>query len=166
MNSFKQLPDTSRVWVYTTQRPLTVEEREFISARMANFVSEWAAHGAKLSAAFTILHKRFIVISVDEGPQNATGCSIDSCVHELQRIGQELGLDFFDRMVVVYRDEDNDMVVSCKMADIKQMVADGDFTEKTNVFDTTIQTLGDLRTRFETAAENTWMKRFFNTVSA
>ena len=166
MSAFQDLPDTSRVWIYTAPRPLTVEEREFISARMSNFVADWAAHGAKLNAAFDILQRRFIVISVDEGPQNATGCSIDSCVHELQRIGEELQLDFFDRMTIVFRDDDNGLVASCKMSDLKQMITDGDFTAKTKVFDNTILNLGDLRTRFETEAENTWMKRFFNTVSA
>ncbi len=166
MDVLNHLPDHSRVWIYTTPRPLTVEEQEFISARMSNFVADWAAHGAKLNADFTILHNRFIIIVVDEGPQNATGCSIDSCVHELQRIGQELKIDFFDRMNIVYRDEDNGMVVSCRMSDLKEMVTEGDFQGNTVVFDTTIQNLGDLRTRFETTAVKTWMKRFLTGVSA
>lgn len=166
VNVLNHLPNNARIWLYTAPRPLTVEEHEFISARLENFITEWAAHGAKLNAAFEIVHNRFILIAVDEGAQNATGCSIDSCVHELQRIGQELSLDFFDRTLVVYRDEDNNLVASCKMNEVKQMVADGDFTPSTNVFDTTLQTLGNFRTKFETEAKHTWMNRFFNTITA
>ena len=167
MNVLENFPDSSRIWIYTAPRPLTIEECEFISARMANFVAEWAAHGAKLNADFEILYKRFIVIAVDEGPQNATGCSIDSCVHELQKIGTELNIDFFDRMVVVYRDEENNnMVVSCKMNELKNMIADGDFTPQTIVFDNTILTLGELRSRWENTAGNTWMKRYFSAVKS
>lgn len=166
MQAFKHLPDSARIWIYTAPRPLTIEEQEYTFARLENFIPEWAAHGTNLNAAFEIKHNRFIIIAVDEQGQNATGCSIDSCVHELQSIGEELKLDFFDRMNVVYRDEDNNMVVSCKMSEIKDMAAEGDFTANTPVFNTTLQTLGDLRTRFETAAANTWLKRFLNQVDA
>ena len=166
MTIFKNLPDHSKTWIYAAARPLAIEEYEFICARLSNFIGDWAAHGAKLKAEFEILHSRFIVIAVDEGPQNATGCSIDSCVHEIQAIGKELGIDFFNRLQVVYRDENNNLVVSCSIAELKQMIAELDFPINTPVFDNTVQTLGQLRTNWEVPAKQSWIARYFSPVGA
>jgi hypothetical protein len=165
MKAFENFPDYSKIWIYAAQRPITPDENEFITARLENFMDEWAAHGAKLEATFSILYRRFIVIAVDEGPQNATGCSIDSCVHEIQAIGKVLEIDFFDRMRVVYRDENNNMVVSCTIPELKEMIADHDFPNRTPVFDNSIQTLGDLRTRWEIPAISSWIGRYLKSVS-
>jgi hypothetical protein len=161
MNAFNILPSNAKIWIYTAERPITLEEHEYICARMGNFIDDWKAHGTKLNAAFALLHKRFIVIAVDEEGQNATGCSIDTCVHEIQDMSTKLNIDFFNRLNIVFRDED--LVVSTSANTFKQMIAEGDITEKTVVFDNTIQSLADLRTRWEVPAGQTWMKRFFKT---
>ena len=163
---FESFPDTARVWIYAAARPLTIEEHEYTCARLNNFMDEWSAHGTKLKADFKLMHKRFIVITVDESGQNATGCSIDTCVHEIQDIGAKLNLDFFNRMQVVYRDETNNMVVSCTIAELKEMVAHHDFPDDTPVFDNSITTLGQLRSAWEKPAHQTWIARYLTSVNA
>lgn len=162
----EHFPDTTRVWIYATTRPMTIEEHEYLSARLGNFMEEWNAHGTKLQADFTTLHKRFLIIAVDEENQNATGCSIDSCVHEIQAIGKDLNLDFFNRMQVVYRDENNNMVVSCSIAELKDMIAHHDFPDDTPVFDNSLTRLGDLRSRWEIPANQSWIARYLTGVNA
>lgn len=166
MMAFQNFPDHTKIWIYAAPRPITQDEYEFICARLENFIDDWAAHGAKLTASFTVLHRRFIVIAVDEGPQNATGCSIDSCVHEIQAIGKILGIDFFNRLQVIYRDETNNLVVSCTISELKEMVADHDFPKNTPIFDNSIQTLGQLRTQWEVPAINSWIGRYLKPVGA
>jgi len=166
MQAFKNLPDTARLWVYAANRPINLEEHEYIFARLSHFVEEWQAHGAKLAAEFTLLHRRFILIAVDEGPQNATGCSIDACVHEIQAIGQSLGIDFLNRLQVVYRDEANNMVVSCSIAELKSMIANHDFPKSTPIFNTGITTVGQLRAGWEIPAMDSWLQRYFQSANA
>lgn len=161
IGQLNSLPQTARIWVYAAQRPLTLEEHEYISARLDLFVDEWNAHGKKLQTGFAILHKRFIVLAVDENAQSATGCSIDSSVHEIDNIGQKLGINFFNRLQVVYRDSDNNMVVSTSIADLKQMVVEGDFTPDTCVFDNTITTLHALMNDWEVPASKTYLRKYF-----
>lgn len=163
---FQHLPDNARLWVYAANRPINLEEHEYICGRLSNFIDDWQAHGAKLKAAFTLLHRRFILIAVDEGPQNATGCSIDACVHEIQDIGQSLGLDFFNRMQVVYRDETNNLVVSCSIAELKALIAGHDFPDDTPIFNTGITHLSDLNTNWEIPAYQSWVNRYLNAVKA
>jgi hypothetical protein len=163
---FETFPNYARVWIYSARRPFTLEEHEYISARLGMFIAQWQAHGKQLKSDFEVIHRRFIVIAVDEGPQNATGCSIDACVHELQAIGKDLNIELFDRMQVVYRDTDNNMVVSCSIAAMKEMIAVGDFTPETPVFDNSITQLIDLRTHWEIPAKQSWLARYFKTAKA
>jgi hypothetical protein len=155
------LPNHARVWLFAAERPLTLEEHEFTCARLSHFVAEWKAHGTKLAADAIVLHNRFVVIAVDEENQNATGCSVDTCMHEMQAISKAIQVDFFNRLQVVYRDADNGLVVSSTLAHFKEMIAEGDVHAETPVFDTTLQTLGQLRTAFEVPAKNTWLNKFF-----
>ncbi len=163
---FESFPDHARVWIYAAKRPFTLEEHEYLSARLGLFIEQWQAHGKQLKSDFAILHRRFVVIAVDEGPQNATGCSIDACVHELQAISKELNIDLFDRMQVVYRDVDNNMVVSCSIPEAKEMIAQHDFPTDTPVFNNSITSLKELRQNWEVPAAESWIKRYFETAKA
>ena len=163
---FPSFPDHSRVWIYAAKRPFTLEEHEYISARLGLFIEQWQAHGKQLKSGFEIIHKRFIVIAVDEGPQNATGCSIDSCVRELQAMSSDLNIDLFDRMQIIYRDTDNGMVVSCSINDMKEMIQEGDFTSDTPVFVNNLTSMAELRTSWERPAAESWLARYFDKANA
>jgi hypothetical protein len=94
------MPDDSRVWVYAASRSLTHEEVEWIQSRLNEFVAKWSTHGAKMTADACILANHFVVIAVDEAQLTASGCSIDSSVRLMKELGQNLLIDFFDRLKV------------------------------------------------------------------
>lgn len=163
LDNFSQMPDSSRVWIYTAQRALTNDEEADIYNQLQSFTQHWKAHGTKLDARFSILYQRFIVFVVNEENQNATGCSIDTSVHEMKKISQKTGIDFFNRLLVLYRDGHEVKCVSTLT--FKQMAATGEVNEQTYVFDTTLQTLIDLRLRFEVPAEQAWTRKFFKQIA-
>lgn len=163
---FPSFPNHSRVWIYAAKRPFTLEEHEYISGRLGLFIDQWQAHGKQLKSGFEIIHKRFIVIAVDEGQQNATGCSIDSCVRELHSIGDDLGIDLFDRMQIIYRDTDNGMVVSCSISDMKEMIKKDDFKRDTPVFVNNLTNMTELRNKWEIPAADSWLARYFEIANA
>ena len=102
MRSIQHLAAHSRVWVYQANRFLSKEEVGTISTALSEFIESWNAHGAALYAGFEIVSNRFVVLAVDEEKALASGCSIDKSVHFFQRIGEKFGLDFFNRMQVIY----------------------------------------------------------------
>ena len=55
-------------------------------------------------------------------------------------------------------------MVSCSIAELKQMIAELDFPINTPVFDNTVQTLGQLRTNWEVPAKQSWIARYFSPV--
>lgn len=97
---FQGFNETSRVWVYASNRALAPTESAFVQDEINNFVQQWATHGKELSAKGAVLFDRFIVLAVDEEKNGASGCSIDSSVHFVKALGKELDINFFDRLNV------------------------------------------------------------------
>lgn len=98
---FPELPSQSRVWLYLADRPMDDTELNFAYEKLELFLSGWAAHNKKLSCDGTILFSQYLILSVDESVENASGCSVDSSVRFVKTLGQELNIDFFNRMNVL-----------------------------------------------------------------
>lgn len=148
----------SRVWVYAAERALTEAEANTALAEARNFVAGWAAHGHQLFADAQLLHRRFLLIIVDEQQAGASGCSIDASVHFIQSLGATLGVDFFNRMVFHYRNAEGE-VISLPRAEFKQAYNEGKLTEATMVFDPLVKTLGEMASSFEKPLAESWHKR-------
>ena len=101
--TFHDLPDHARLWVHTADRDLTAGEQEAVLEALAGFLDGWAAHGAALTAAGAILYDRVLVVGLDEQRAGATGCSIDKLVGFVRTQGEALGVDWFDRHQVLWR---------------------------------------------------------------
>lgn len=100
-NIFETLPDSSRIWIYQNQEPISTEDQVLIQEKLTDFVSGWAAHKVQLYGAAAILEDYFIVLAVDETKTAASGCSIDSSVHFIKELAKEFNLRLFDRLNVL-----------------------------------------------------------------
>ena len=138
------LPDTARVWIYGTDRPLTPDEREALMADLRAFVNVWTAHGAALRAGVDWIEDRFAVVAVDEASAPASGCSIDAMARRLGALEARLGCSLLDSTRVFYRDESG-AIESCGRAEFRTRAATGAIGEATPVFDPTLDTLAALR---------------------
>lgn len=87
----------SRVWVYVAERPLTETETEWLQSRLDAFTQQWTAHNNALKACAEVFDGQVILLMVDETQAGASGCSIDSSVHFLEKAGLQLGVNLFDR---------------------------------------------------------------------
>ena len=103
---FPQLPDTSRVWLYVSDRPFDATESNYIQDVLSDFTqNKWATHGTKLMASGSVLMNQLVILAVDEEVLNASGCSIDSSVRLMKQLGTELKVDFFNRLFVLISKE-------------------------------------------------------------
>ena len=98
---FPELPDSSRIWLHLANRKLESSEEEFLKQELTVFLDNWSAHGKRLQCNATLLFSQYLIFSVDENTESASGCSIDSSVHFVKRMGSELGIDFFTRLEVL-----------------------------------------------------------------
>lgn len=155
---FGQMPVDSRIWIYQSNRTLDTQEVEIASAVLLNFTEQWTAHQNNLKASFTILYNRFIVLAVDEKAAGASGCSIDSSVRALRQLQDELGVDLFNRTLVYYKAEE-DYIDSAEMSDFKAMLAKGELSSDTVVFNNMIQQIDQLETEWEVPVSKSWHKQ-------
>ncbi|MBX2965049.1 MAG: hypothetical protein KF845_02800 [Cyclobacteriaceae bacterium] len=157
---FNTLPDSARLWIYQSDRAFTPEEERAISATLQAFVNEWHAHNQPLKTSFQVLHNYFIVLAVDEAQYEASGCSIDSSVRIIRQLGEQTGINFFERTnVAVMLDEGIRLL---KLPELKQAHENGAWNANTTVFDNSVLTKGDFEKRWRSPAGETWLKRYLS----
>jgi len=137
---FSPLPNTSRVWIYQNQEPISKENQALIQQKLDEFVASWAAHEVPLLAKASILEDYFIVLVVNEEITVASGCSIDTSVHFIKELEKTFQLKLFDRLHVLIEDNNTKKIVP--FSDIQHYK--GSF-----LFDPTITHLGDFRERWK-----------------
>lgn len=157
---FNELPENSRVWIYQADREFSLEEVELISAKAMLFVDQWTRHGDDLKGSFTIKYNQFLVIAVDEGFNNVSGCSIDASVRFVQQIEQAINIDMMDKMNISFRSGEHINLV--KMNQFKEFVKADKINGDTIVFNNMISSKAELQNAWEVTAKDSWHKRFLN----
>jgi len=158
--NFESLVDTSRVWIYQSNREFLDTEITKINEILTNFIDRWNNHGDGLKSSFIIKYNQFIILAVDEDDTNASGCSIDSSVQVIKKIESEFDVNLFDRMKTAFKIGEHINLVS--MIDFQKYVKEAKITKDTIVFNNMVNTKGDFKTAWETEAQNSWHTRFFN----
>ena len=156
--SIDTMPAHARVWVYKSAIPFTSRQRQAMLEQGAAFTASWAAHGSALDACVDVLHDHFLIIAVDEQQAAASGCSIDKSVRLVQQFERDLGVKLTDRMVVLY--EANGAISACRAEEVQGLIGGGRLTAATPVFDDLVSTVAQLRERFPTRLDNSWLARW------
>ncbi|SMD34113.1 hypothetical protein SAMN04488029_1841 [Reichenbachiella faecimaris] len=156
---FDEMVDTSRVWIYQANRHLSSSDQALIDIRCNAFLQQWAAHGQSLKSSFQVIHDKFLIISVDESFNQASGCSIDASVALIKNLEQELDINFFDRTQVCFLI--NDEIVEIPMTKIKSQVESGTIQSDTLTFNHLVTDIKSFNTDWKVAAKNSWLKRYF-----
>jgi hypothetical protein len=153
--AFDQLPESSRIWIYQSNKELTNDQLVMISERIHDFINDWSAHNSPLKASFNLYHDRFLVIGVDETYCQLSGCSIDKSTKIIENLEADLGITFFDRFQVAFRE--GDMVKGCSLTEFKKMVKEGNLNiNKTKVFDNMVSSKKDLLEAWEKPIKKSW----------
>lgn len=155
---YSSLPNNSRVWIYQSDREITKEEIEYISAKAILFIDKWTRHGDDLKGSFTIKYNQFLVLAVDEGFNSVSGCSIDSSVRFVQELEKELDLDLMNKMNVSFKNDEN--INTVKLSDFQKFAKENKITSETIVFNNLVATKEDFETKWEVPAKLSWHKRF------
>ena len=155
---YKNLPNTSRVWIYQADRVFTAQEIAVISAKAVDFIDQWTRHGDNLKGSFTVKYNQFLVLAVDESFNNVSGCSIDASVRFVQQLESELKIDLMNKMNVSFKDGEHINIV--KLADFQKFAKEEKITKKTIVFNNMVQTKAAIETEWEVPASQSWHNRF------
>ena len=156
---FKMMPDDSRIWIYQSNRDFNESEISIIDDKTTTFLDSWQAHGKDLECSYSIINKRFIVIAVNENINPIGGCSIDYSVQLINDISDSIQTNLLNRLIVNYKIDNK--IVSVNLNDLKNKINDGSFSPETIIFNTAINTKGDLLNNFEVDIKSSWLSKFF-----
>lgn len=154
---FDALPDSARVWIFTSEHPVTGPQADQLLSRVDEYLAQWRAHGQSLTNGRAWRDDRFLAVGVDQTDAFASGCSIDGLYRTLQALQPTLGTTLVGGGLVHYRDEMG-TVRSVTREEFATLGAAGAVTDETAVFDPTVATVGEWRDRFETALGRAWHK--------
>ena len=155
---FDALPDTSRVWVFGSDRPLDDNAAARLLAEVDRFLTHWHAHGHPLSCARSWQDDRFLTIAVDQSTAGASGCSIDGLYRALRALESALDARLLGGGEIFYRDANGEVAIASR-EEFAELGARGAVTTDTHVFDLAVETLGEWRARFEAPAHAGWHGR-------
>lgn len=161
MAHFPDFPDAARLWVYTAERDLTPHEAEEATTYYDAFLTQWQSHGRPVRGQTALLENRFLLLAAYIPGGDISGCGIDASVHAVETLGNHLGVHWTTGMQIAYRGPDGQVQLASRPA-FRALVAAGDVTADTPVFDTALTTLGALRqSGFERPAHAAWHARLF-----
>ncbi|SHH57818.1 ABC transporter ATPase [Winogradskyella jejuensis] len=155
---FDTLPEESRVWIYQANRSFSEVEIKEIEAKLQVFIKAWTAHGQDLQAGFKIVYKRFIVISLNQNLNAATGCSIDASVHFIQQLEKDYNVDLMDKMNVSYKQ--GEFIAHKSLLDFKKMAKQKAVSKNTIVFNNLVTNIAEFKENWEVPASESWHSRF------
>ena len=156
---FENLPSTSRIWIYQSSRKFTDDEVIEIEKELVEFVNNWSAHGSSLEASFQIKYNRFIILSINQETQQATGCSIDSSVAFIQKIEQKHEVELLDKMNVAFKQ--GEFVTYKTLLEFKKLAKDKSVSANTIVFNNLVNSIEEFNESWEVPASDSWHSRFF-----
>lgn len=147
----------SKVWIYPISRRLTDSEAEFVENQLTTFCKNWTAHDQKLQATGEIFENRLVILTVDESLAGASGCSIDKSVHFLERLGEQLRVDFFDRLTFGWLE--NERVNFGNLSEFSTRARAADFEPNTLMLNTLSKNRAEILERFWMPFSESWHRR-------
>ena len=161
LSEFQDLPDEARVWVHSFEQELSGEQKDIIQRGLEEFLPQWVSHSTPVKAAFKILSGRFVVTAA-YSQEGVSGCSIDSLLRNFKTFKTVYGLDGLKGGLLFYRDKEG-KIQAVDQLKFQDLMESGEITSETQVFQTLLSNLGQLRTcEFETPFEKSSLSRTFS----
>ncbi len=158
--TFESLPDNARLWVYTANRELTESEANEINQLLKQFTDQWVSHQIPVPANAHILDRRFLLIFADESNHGVSGCSTDASVRMVEAICSKYDVDFFDRFIFAYAQ--NDAVMAGSKDQIQDLLHASEINENTLFFDGLVKTKDEFQNRWKVPLIDSWIYRIIN----
>ncbi|MDX2002778.1 MAG: hypothetical protein SFW35_10120 [Chitinophagales bacterium] len=156
----QHLPDSARVWIYQSDRVLTETEAVSITKEAAEFTQSWSSHARPVDSAATVLFSRFLVIAANEQQFTVSGCGIDSSVHFVKALCSKYQVDFFNRQIITYLQEDK--VAAVDRAAFEHLLAKEQIDDDTIVFNNMVTTKAALLNQWMVPLRESWHKQVFS----
>ncbi len=154
------LSDLASVWFYFTPDRLSQEQVSQFEFQSNEFLRSWNTHGKPNAGDVFLLERRLIIIVGENGVEGISGCSIDKSVAWIKSLSLEWGMDLMDRNWVMF--EKSQGVIEFSRLNLFWALRKAhEVTDDSLIFDTSLQTLGQLRREFKKPFSQSWHARMW-----
>jgi hypothetical protein len=145
----------SRVWIYQSSRLFTPGEALQLEEQLNGFAEEWQSHGADVKAYANLFFGQFIILIADETHTGVSGCSTDSSVRFIKKVGEQFNVDFFNRTMLAFFVKDRVQLLPLNQLDyaFKNRFISGD----TLYFNNVVTSKEQLETSWIIPIKNSWL---------
>jgi hypothetical protein len=150
----------SRVWVYQSSRLFSLAEALQMEEQLNQFATEWQSHGADVEAYANLFFGQFVVLMADETKAGVSGCSTDSSVRFIKSLGDQYGVDFFNRTNLAFLVKDK--IQMLPMNQVPYAIQNGFIQSDTLYFNNLVQTKKELEEDWMITVKNSWLAKKYN----
>jgi hypothetical protein len=147
--------DSSRVWIYQSDRIFSTEECSEIENMLSSFVNEWKSHGTPVKGYAAVFYAKFIVVMADENATGVSGCSTDSSVRVIKEIEKKYNTNMFDRQTLAFQIKEK--IEQLPVSQINYAVSNNFISPETLYFDNTISTKKQLADQWPVSIKKSWL---------
>lgn len=147
--------DNSRVWVYQSDRPFTIDEAMRIKEQLKAFSLKWHSHGDTVKNFGHLFFDRFIILMADESETVVGGCSTDSSIHFLKNIEKDYSVQLFNRQILAFII--NEKIETIPLEKVNTAIEEELINGETLYFNNTILTKRDLLDKWIIPVKDSWL---------
>ena len=152
--------DSSRVWVYQSNRNFTLNETLEIEELLQSFTANWNSHGSPVKGFANLFFGQFIIFIADETATGVSGCSTDSSVRVVKNIEEDYQVQLFDRQTLAFVVDERIQLIPLPLLNYE--IDNGMVTTDTLYFNNTILTKKDLLNNWIIPVGQSWLAKRFS----
>ena len=149
----------SRVWIYQSNRLLSMSEALETEEMLNEFTANWKSHGDPVKGAAYLFFGQFIVLMADESETGVGGCSTDTSVRLMKELELKFGISLFDRTSLAFVIKDK--VEILPLAQVEYAIQNGFINGDTLYFNNVVQTKEELETKWIIPVRESWLANKF-----
>ena len=156
--------DSSRVWIYQSNRLLTMSEALRLEEYLNQFIAEWKSHGQQVKGFGTLFFGQFIILMADETASGVSGCSTDSSVRFIQQMEKTFGIQLLDRQLLAFwhKNKVQTLPLSQIPYALEHQFINADTLYFNNLADTKIKLLNE----WLLPLKDSWLRRYLQSTGA
>lgn len=149
--------DESKVWIYQSNRQVTLEEALEIDELLGNFTASWRSHGADVKGFGKLFFGQFIVLMADETATGVSGCSTDSSVRLIKNIELDFNIRLFDRQMLAFIIKERIQLLPLNQ--LSAAFENNLISPDTPYFNNTVQTKKELANSWIIPLRDSWLSK-------
>ncbi len=154
----------SKVWIYQSNRLLSINEALQLENILNEFVSNWESHGAAVKGYANLFFGQIIVFMADDSDDRICGRAIDAVARFVQEIEKQFSINLIDRQSLAFLVKDKIQLLP--FSQLNYAIENSFIDLDTLYFNNLVSTKKDLLNNWLIPVKESWLMNKIKTAKA